>query len=137
MKLIKKFMFKELCEHGQQPTFTVKKSGKYPCIKIEHLQFPDVLQFLAPEYNNTTCKVFSKPLVFQSRKVSFLMTILPMLINWMKPHYHPMKLLTRPSRTVTSWKKSKLHFKNFSTKENLNMMRTSCIVLNFQAKNWP
>ena len=23
-----KFLFKELCEHGQQPTFTVKKAGK-------------------------------------------------------------------------------------------------------------
>ena len=34
IKLIKKFLFKELCEHGQQPTFTVKKSGKYPCIKL-------------------------------------------------------------------------------------------------------
>ena len=48
IKLIKKFLFKELCEHGQQPTFTVKKSGKYPCIKTEHLKFLDVLQFLAP-----------------------------------------------------------------------------------------
>ena len=44
-------MFKELCEHGQQPTFTVKKSGKYPCIKTEHLKFLDVLHFLAPGYN--------------------------------------------------------------------------------------
>ena len=51
IKLIKKFLFKELCEHGQQPTFTVKKSGKYPCIKTEHLKFLDVLQFLAPGYN--------------------------------------------------------------------------------------
>ena len=48
IKLIKKFLFKELCEHGQQPTFTVKKSGKYPCSKTEHLKFLDVLQFLAP-----------------------------------------------------------------------------------------
>ena len=51
IKLIKKFLFKELCEHGQQSTFTVKKSGKYPCIKTEHLKFLDVLQFLAPGYN--------------------------------------------------------------------------------------
>ena len=51
IKLIKKFLFKELCEHGQQPTFTVKKSGKYPCFKTEHLKFLDVLQFLAPGYN--------------------------------------------------------------------------------------
>ena len=51
IKLIKKFLFKELCEHGQQPTFTVKKSGKYPCIKTEHLKFLYVLQFLAPGYN--------------------------------------------------------------------------------------
>ena len=51
VKLTKKFSFKELCEHGQQPTFTVKKFGKYPCIKTEHLKFLDVLQFLAPGYN--------------------------------------------------------------------------------------
>ena len=51
IKLIRKHLLKELCEHGQQPTFTVKKSGKYPCIKTEHLKFLDVLQFLAPGYN--------------------------------------------------------------------------------------
>ena len=51
IKLIKKFLFKELCEHGLQPTFTVKKSRKYPCIKTEHLKFLDVLQFLAFVYN--------------------------------------------------------------------------------------
>ena len=58
IKLIKKHLFKELCEHGQQPTFTVKKSGKYPCIKTDHLKFLDVLQFLAPGYN---LKSFFKP----------------------------------------------------------------------------
>ena len=47
VKLIKKFLFKELCKHGEQPNFTVKKAGKYPCIKTEHLKFMDILQFLA------------------------------------------------------------------------------------------
>ena len=42
IKLIKKHLFKELCKHGQQPTFTVKKSGKYPCIKTDHLKFLDL-----------------------------------------------------------------------------------------------
>ena len=51
IKLIKKYLFKELCEHGQQPSFTVKKSGKYPCIKTEYFKFTDILQFLAPGYN--------------------------------------------------------------------------------------
>ena len=51
IKLIKKYLFKELCEHGQQPSFTVKKSGKYPCIKTEYFKFMDILQFLAPGYN--------------------------------------------------------------------------------------
>ena len=59
MKLIKKFLFIELCEHSQQPNFTVKKAGKYLCIKTEHLKFMDILQFLAPGYN---LKTFSKPL---------------------------------------------------------------------------
>ena len=45
IKLIKKYLFKELCEHGQQPSFTVKKAGKYPCIKTEYLKFMDILQF--------------------------------------------------------------------------------------------
>ena len=51
VKLIKKFLFKELCKHGEQPNFTVKKAGNYPCIKTEHLKFMDILQFLAPSYN--------------------------------------------------------------------------------------
>ena len=51
VKLIKKFLFKELCKQGQQPYFTVKKAGKYRCIKTEHLKFMDILQFLANGYN--------------------------------------------------------------------------------------
>ena len=51
IKLIKKYLFKELCKHRQQPNFTVKKAGKYPCIKTERLKFMDILQFLAPGYN--------------------------------------------------------------------------------------
>ena len=51
VKLIKQYLFKELCERGEQPSFTVKKTGKYPCIKTEHLRFLDILQFLAPGYN--------------------------------------------------------------------------------------
>ena len=60
IKLIMKFLFKELCEHGQQPAFTVKKSGKYPCIKTENLKFLDVLQFLAPGYNLKSFKISSR-----------------------------------------------------------------------------
>ena len=37
IKLIKKYLFKELCKHGQQPNFTDKKAEKYPCINTEHL----------------------------------------------------------------------------------------------------
>ena len=40
-----------MCKHRQQPNFTVKKAGKYPCIKTEHLKFMDILQFLALFYN--------------------------------------------------------------------------------------
>ena len=38
IKLIKKYLFKELFKNlkfGEQPNFTVKKAGKYPCIKTE------------------------------------------------------------------------------------------------------
>ena len=68
VKLIKKFLFKELCEHGQQPNFTVKKAGKYPCIKTEYLKFMDILQFLAPGYN---LKSFSKAFEVTKQKGFF------------------------------------------------------------------
>ena len=57
VKLVKKFLFKELRKRGQKPTFTVKKAGRYQCIKTEHLKFMDILQFLALDYN---VKSFSK-----------------------------------------------------------------------------
>ena len=56
IKLIKKYLFKELCRKGEEPSFTVKKGGKYPCIKTQCLRFMDILQFLAPGY---TVKYFS------------------------------------------------------------------------------
>ena len=68
VKLIKKFLFKELCKHGEQPNFTVKKAGKYPCIKTEHLKFMDILQFLAPGYN---LKSFSKAFGVSEQKGFF------------------------------------------------------------------
>ena len=95
IKLIKNICLKQLCEHGEQPNFNVKKAGKYPCIKTEHLKFMNILQFLAPGYN---LKSFSKSLVFPSKKVSSLMTISLLQNNLMKPHYHPMKLFILPSR---------------------------------------
>ena len=49
IKLIKKYLFKELCKHGEQPNCTVKKAGRYPCIKTEHLKFMDILQFLGQD----------------------------------------------------------------------------------------
>ena len=99
IKLIKRYLFKELCEHGEQPNFTVKKAGKYPCIKTEHLKFMDILQFLAPGYN---LKSFFKTFGVSEQKDSSLMIISLLQNNLMKPHYHPMKLFIRPSRTVTS-----------------------------------
>ena len=99
IKLIKKYLCKELCEHGEQRNFTVKKAGKYPCIKTGHLKFMDILQFLAPGYNlNSFFKVFG----VSQQKVSFLMIILSMLINSMRHHYRHMKLFILPSRTATS-----------------------------------
>ena len=96
IKLIKKFLFKELCEHGQQPTFAVKKSGMYPCIKTEHLKFLDVLQFLTPGYN---LKSFFKAFGVSEQKgffpYDYFLTYL--LLNLMKPHYRHMILFTRPS----------------------------------------
>ena len=46
VKLIKKFLFKELCKHRPQPNFTVKKAGKYPYIKTEYLRFMDILHYV-------------------------------------------------------------------------------------------
>ena len=67
VKLIKKFLFKELYRHGEQPNFTVKKAGKYPCIKTEHLKFMDILQFLAPGYNLKS--VFQSLWCFRTKRV--------------------------------------------------------------------
>ena len=103
IKLIKKYLFKELCEHGEQPNFTVKKAGKYPCIKTEHLKFMDILQFFALD---TISSLFSKLLVLLSKRVSFLMTISLLQSNSMKPHYRPMKLFIPPSRTAMFLKKT-------------------------------
>ena len=51
IKLIKKYLFRELCKRDESPSFTVKKAGKYPCIKSESFKLLDILQFLAPGYN--------------------------------------------------------------------------------------
>ena len=48
IKLIKKYLFKELCKWDESPSFTVKKSGKYPCIKSESFKFLNILQFSSP-----------------------------------------------------------------------------------------
>ena len=84
VKLIKKFLFKELCEHSQQPVwttsvnFTVKKAGMYSCIRTEHLEFMDILQFLAPGYN---LKSFFKAFGVTEQKGFFHMTTSHMLSN--------------------------------------------------------
>ena len=51
VKLVKKSLFKELCRRGESPSFTLKKGGKYQCIKTPSLKFLDILQFLVPGYN--------------------------------------------------------------------------------------
>ena len=51
IKLIQKYPFKKLCRRGEEPSFTLKKAGKYPCFKTQSLKFMDILLFLAPVYN--------------------------------------------------------------------------------------
>ena len=34
IKLIKKYLFKELCEHGEQPNFTVRKQESIPVSRL-------------------------------------------------------------------------------------------------------
>ena len=84
IKLIKKYLFKELCKRDESPSFTVKKAGKYPCIKSESFKVLDILQFLAPGYN---LKSFSKPLMTIKKRVSSPMIILLLQNNLTKPHY--------------------------------------------------
>ena len=117
LKLIKKYLSRELCEHGEEPNFTVKKAGKYPCIKTEHLKFKDILQFLAPGYN---LKSFFKAFGVSEQKGFFpydYFTSAEQVDETTLPSY---ETFYRPSKTVTSKKKSTLHFKNLSIKENLN-----------------
>ena len=109
IKLIKKYLFKELCKRDESPSFTVKKSGKYPCIKSESLKVLDILQFLAPGYN---LKSFSKPLMPMKKRVSSPMIILLLQNNLTKSHYHPMILFIPSLKDVMFLKKTMLLFKN-------------------------
>ena len=109
IKLIKKFLFKELCEHGQQPTFTVKKSGKYPCIKTEHLKFLDVLQFLAPGYN---LKSFFKAFGVTEQKGFFPYDYFIHTDQLDETHLPPYDTFYLTIKTATSWKKNIFHLKN-------------------------
>ena len=62
VKLIKQYLSRELCERGEQPSFTVKKAGKYSHIKTEHLKLIDILQLLAPGCNlKSFFKAFGVP----------------------------------------------------------------------------
>ena len=72
IKLIKKYLFKELCKWDESPSFTVEEAGKYPCIKSESLKVLHILQFLAPGYN---LKSFFKAFDANEEKVSSPMTI--------------------------------------------------------------
>ena len=118
VKLIKKFLFKELCKHEEQPNFTVKKAGKYPCIKTEHLKFMDILQFLAPGYN---LKSFFKAFGVSEQKEFFpydYFTHADQLDETTLPPYE--NFYSVILKVVMSWKKNMLHSKSFSTKENPN-----------------
>ena len=116
INLIKKYLFKELCEHGEQPNFTVNKAGKYPCIKTKHLKFMDILQFLATGYN---LKSFFKAFGVSEQKGFFPYDYFANA-DKMKPHYHPMKLFIRLLKAAMSWKKGTMRFKNLLIKENPN-----------------
>ena len=121
IKIIKKFLFKELCRQDEPPSFTVKKAGKYPCIKSKSLKFLDILQFLAPGYN---LKSFFKALMPMKKRVSSPMTILLLQNNLTRPHYHPMKLFTPPSKDVMFLKKTmKLFEQGKSEQEALQVLR--------------
>ena len=108
VKLIKKFVFRELCKQGQQPNFTVKKAGKYPCIKTEHLKFIYILQFLAPGYN---LKSFLKAFGAAEQKGFFFpydyFKHAEQLDETTLPSYET-KLSTQPLKAVTSWKRNML-----------------------------
>ena len=48
LKFLKQYLMKELCTRGEEQSFTVKKAGKYPCVKTESLKFLDILNYLVP-----------------------------------------------------------------------------------------
>ena len=80
-----------MCKRDESPSFTVKKAGKYPCIKAESLKFLAILHFLAPGYN---LKCFFKAFDANEERVSSPMTILYLQNNLTRHHSHPMKLST-------------------------------------------
>ena len=112
VKLVMKYLFKELCRWGESPSFTVKKGGKYPCIKTSNLKFLDILQFLAPGYN---LKSFFKAIDANEENGFFPMITLLLLINSTKLHFHPMILSILRSKAVMFSKRNSMHIKNFTT----------------------
>ena len=116
IKLIKKFLFKELCEHGQQSTFTVKKSGKYPCIKTEHLKFLDV---------TISCPWIQSQAFFQSFGVSEQKGFFPydyfvtadQLDETTLPTYNTFYVTIKSCNVL---EEEHAAFQNLSIKENLN-----------------
>ena len=117
VKLIKKFLFKELRKRGQKPTFTVKKAGKYQCIKTEHLKFIDILQFLAPDYN---VKSFSKAFGVSEQKGFFLygyFTHADQLEETTLPHYETLYSTIKDGNVLVE---EYIVFEKLLDQENLN-----------------
>ena len=90
---------KELYEHGQQPTFTVKKSGKYHFINTDHLKFLDMLQFLAPGYS---LKSFFKAFGVSEQKGFFPYDYFISADQLDETTLLPYETFTQPSRTAMS-----------------------------------
>ena len=135
IKLIKKFLFEELCGHGQQPTFTVKKSGKYPCIKTEHLKFLDVLQFLAPGYN---LKSFFKAFGVTEQKGFFPYDYFihaDQLDETTLPTYETFYSTIKNCNVLEEEHAVFRKLVNQGKSEQEALQKY--IMLNFQAKNWP
>ena len=119
IKLVKQCLFKELCRWDESPSFTVKKARKYPCIKSESLKFLDILQFLAPGYK---LKYFFKAFDANEEKGFFSYDYFMhfFLVNWVTPHYHPLKPYTLPLKDVMFLKKIMRHSRNSLTKVKIN-----------------
>ena len=104
-----------MCKRDESPSFTVKKAGKYSCIKSESLKFLDTLQFLAPGYS---LKSFFKAFDANEEKGFFPYDYFTHQLD--ETSLRPYETFYSSIKGCNVLEKTILLFRNLSTKGNPN-----------------